>query len=104
MANGFGCKKLGYRGNNSRVDKILKNGKRHYKLSNAARTQRFQHTIRVYKDGGVVTINFVLINLSDEDRYWKLTNKADRINLDEENSVVKVYVNNKCKKFPIEMW
>ena len=100
---GFGAFKLSYRGNNSRIDKILKSGPKNYKLSDAARSQRYQHTIGVYRNGGVERVNFVLLKIADEERYWKLANKADRVSLDEENSLIKVYKNGKVKKFPIKL-
>lgn len=102
--SGFGAVKLGYRGNNSRIDKILKQGKNHYKLSSAVKAQRYQHTIGVYRNSGLVMMKFVLVDRKDEEQYWKLANKADRVNLDEESSQIKVYRNGKCKKFPIELW
>jgi hypothetical protein len=80
MTKGF--VNLGYRGNNSRIDKILKKGKQYYKLSANAVSMRCRHTVGVYKEAkGIVMFSFVLINSADEETYWRVANKADRVNL-----------------------
>jgi hypothetical protein len=111
MTKGF--VNLGYRGNNSRIDKILKKGKQYYKLSANAVSMRCRHTVGVYKEArGIVMFSFVLVNSADEETYWKLANKAlsspkdgDRVNLQDNEDgtgVALVFFKGKCKKFPVQ--
>jgi hypothetical protein len=104
MTKGF--VNLGYRGNNSRIDKILKKGKQYYKLSANAVSMRCRHTVGVYKEArGIVMFSFVLINSADEETYWRVANKADRVNLQDNEDgtgVALVFFKGKCKKFPVQ--
>jgi hypothetical protein len=103
MGNSKGFVKLEYVGNNSRIDKILKNGKRHYKLEDVVR-QRYLQTIGIYSaaEGQVVTTKFYLTNVKDEESYWKFGHKKN-VNavINNEESTITLKAQNKARVFNI---
>ena len=94
---------LGYRGNNSRIDKTLKNGKKHYKTSSAP-LQRYKNTIGIYQDDCILMVDFFLVNVAEEAAYWKFASKSKvKASIDFENSFLKLTCRSKTKRFEIEV-
>lgn len=110
-SKGFaGARKIGYRGNNSRINKILKKGKQYYKV-NSNTIQRYKHTIGVHKEDEVVVIEFILANSADEKNYWKFANKpgikvslhspSEERSFNPDTNILKLTKKNKTKRFEI---